>query len=92
MEQRHLKLLFVMESKPLGSHPSSSPSGPYRNMLFTDRVKGVSAESVGVGGEGGCSASKAIALLPMILSGLGALTPIGLVMTGEPSETDLTVG
>lgn len=92
-----LKLVSAMETKapvPAGFSLSDQHGITVYFFFFHRLLKGVSAESRagkrgGCGCVGGCSASKAIAILPMILSGLGELkTPTGLVMSSEPACHD----
>jgi len=74
MEQLDLKLVSTMETKAPGSHPSKLLSiWPTQNHCFSQIAEGSISREQGRRGLGGCSASKAIALLPMILSGLGEL-------------------
>lgn len=64
-----------METKALGSQPNKLSSiCPTWNNCFSQIAEGSISREQGAGGlGGGCSASKAIAILPMILSSLGEL-------------------
>lgn len=63
-----------METKALGFDPGMLLSiWPIWNHCFSQIAEGSISREQGKGGVRGCSASKAIALLPMILSDLGEL-------------------